>query len=128
MITGADSKVVLERWVFNVETDKSVRADGYVDWLFPTRHLALHVARTVRHGPVGAVLPLPDVYTYFTYVCGVRCVVCGETVAGLAPQNRLLAVTVTALRKCSTSSMLTPLFIDFSPAAAVTGGWFGDSV
>ncbi len=28
VITGADSKDVLERWVFNVETDKSVRADG----------------------------------------------------------------------------------------------------
>ena len=35
MITGADSKVVLERWVFNVETDKSVRADGYVDLVVP---------------------------------------------------------------------------------------------
>jgi len=28
VITGADTKVVLERWVFNVETDKSVRPDG----------------------------------------------------------------------------------------------------
>lgn len=28
VITGAESKAVLERWVFNVETDKSVRADG----------------------------------------------------------------------------------------------------
>jgi mitotic spindle assembly checkpoint protein MAD2 len=28
VITGAESKDVLERWVFNVETDRSVRADG----------------------------------------------------------------------------------------------------
>lgn len=31
VITGVETGDTLERWVFNVETDKSVRADGWVD-------------------------------------------------------------------------------------------------
>jgi hypothetical protein len=36
VISGFDSKTVLERWVFSVETDKSISSDGYV--MCPQRH------------------------------------------------------------------------------------------
>lgn len=47
VITGAESGEVLERWVFNVETDKSVGDDPYVPRMHT--HARAHRRRPAPH-------------------------------------------------------------------------------